>query len=63
VFAWTLAQVAMMLVIEIAVLRRLESRLFRRRRDSRGGGPMRRGKTPDIEANCALLSDAAQAGR
>ena len=36
VFAWTLAQIAMMLVIEIAVLQRLERHLFRWRRDARG---------------------------
>jgi NitT/TauT family transport system permease protein len=35
VFAWTLAQIAMMLVIEIAVLQRLERHLFRWRRDAR----------------------------
>lgn len=35
VFAWTIAQIAMMLLIEIAVLRRLERHLFRWRRDSR----------------------------
>ncbi len=35
VFAWTLAQIAMMLVIEVAVLQRLEKRLFRWRRDVR----------------------------
>jgi NitT/TauT family transport system permease protein len=35
VFAWTLAQIAMMLLIEIAILQRLERHLFRWRRDTR----------------------------
>jgi NitT/TauT family transport system permease protein len=35
VFAWTIAQIAMMLVIEIAVLQRLERHFFRWRRDAR----------------------------
>jgi NitT/TauT family transport system permease protein len=35
VFAWTLAQIAMMLAIEIGLLQRLERRLFRWRRDVR----------------------------
>ena len=35
VFAWTLAQIAMMLVIEIGLLQPLERRLFRWRRDVR----------------------------
>lgn len=35
VFAWTIAQIAMMLVIEITVLQRLERHFFRWRRDAR----------------------------
>ena len=35
VFAWTIAQIAMMLVIEIGFLQPLERRLFRWRRDVR----------------------------
>src|ERR1019366_3460181 len=35
VFAWTIAQIAMMLVIEIGMLQPLERRLFRWRRDVR----------------------------
>jgi NitT/TauT family transport system permease protein len=35
VFAWTLAQIAMMLAIEIGILQRLERHLFRWRRDVR----------------------------
>ena len=35
VFAWTLAQIVMMLIIEIAVLQRLERHFFRWRRDAR----------------------------
>ena len=36
VLAWTLAQIAMMLLIEIALLQRLERHLFRWRLDTRG---------------------------
>ncbi len=35
VFAWTLAQIAMMLIIEVALLQRLERHMFRWRRDVR----------------------------
>jgi NitT/TauT family transport system permease protein len=35
VFAWTIVQIAMMLVIEIGLLQPLEARLFRWRRDVR----------------------------
>src|SRR5258708_21617723 len=41
VFAWTIVQVAMMLVIEIGLLQPLERYLFRGRRDGRTGGQRR----------------------
>ena len=36
VFAWTVVQIAMMLAIEVAVLKPIERYLFRWRRDVRG---------------------------